>query len=91
MRWRKNPYWQALVKHYTAPMRETFKQFRLGFAFFLVGGVMIYGAQQLLPPSLAQEVWTLLGMVIGLTGFILALMAQMRLLISRIINFIRDK
>ncbi len=88
---KSNRYWQALVKHYTAPLAVTFKQFRLGFAFFLVGGVIIYGAQQLLQPSLAQEIYTLIGVLIGLTGFILALMAQMRLIISRLVRFLRDK
>ncbi len=87
----QNPYWQALVKHYTTPLQEIFKQFRLGFALFLVGGVIIYASMQLLVPSLQQELCVLAGLVIGGTGFILALMAQMRMLISRIVRFFSDK
>ncbi len=84
--------WQALkavlYKHYTASQREIFKQFRLGCGLFFVGMVAIYGSYQLLEESLTQELMLLSGIVLVLSGFIIAMLAQIRLLIGRILHFI---
>ncbi len=77
----------ALRLHYTAPLTKSFKQFRLGLGLFFLGLVLIYIAHQLWPPSLAQESITLAGLVLVGVGFLLAMLAQMRMVISRILVF----
>ncbi len=85
-------YWGALkaslYQHYTASQREVFKQFRLGSGLFFVGMVAIYGCYQLLEASLAREIGILASLIIVLGGFIVAMLAQIRLLIGRILHFI---
>lgn len=85
-------YWKSLktmlYKHYTASQRQIFKQFRLGCGLFFVGMVAIYGSYQLLEESLTREVTLLIAIVIVLSGFITAMLAQIRLLVGRILHFI---
>ncbi|GAA6152386.1 hypothetical protein [Pseudoteredinibacter isoporae] len=85
-------YWfalkAALYQHYTASQREVFKQFRLGSGLFFVGMVAIYGCYQLLDASLSREIGILISLVIVLGGFVVAMLAQIRLLIGRILHFI---
>lgn len=77
----------GLKAHYTAPWEASFYQFRLGFAFFFLGLVLLYGAHQLLSPSLAQELAVLLALLICGAGFLVAMLAQVRMVISRILRF----
>ena len=80
--------WLAFLKqHYTAPMELSFKQFKLGAMVFFFGMVVVYIAVNLIPPSLQQELVLLLGLLIGGLGFIIAMMAQVRMLISRLLGF----
>ncbi len=73
------------------PLAQSFKQFRLGAVLFFVGLLLVYLASQLLQPSLSQEIATLIGLcVIGL-GFVIAISAQMRMLISRLVAFWRKR
>lgn len=83
-----NRYVQALITHYTAPWEQTFKQFRLGVITFGLGLALIFIAHNQLPPSLKQELIVLLGLIIVGLGFFIAMLAQVRLLISRILAFI---
>lgn len=82
---------QLLKHHYSAPLKQVFQQFRLGLALFFVGLVVIYAAYQTLAPSLQQEIITLAGTALVALGFLMAILAQIRMLIIRIVSFINDK
>jgi apolipoprotein N-acyltransferase len=83
--------WLLLLKaHYSAPLSVSFKQFRLGAMLFFLGGVLIYLANAQLSPSAAQEATVLAGIIIGGCGFVWAMLAQMRMLISRIVRFFQE-
>lgn len=77
---------RALHQHYAAPPEQVFPRFKLGAMIFFMGLVVIYGGYQLLEPSLAQEIITLSGLVLIGIGFLTAMMAQVRMLIGRIIK-----
>lgn len=78
---------QALKNHYTASMERGFQQFRLGVSCFFLGVVGLYIATQAIEPSLTQEVVLLMSLIIGGIGFVIAMMAHLRMLIGRIIRF----
>ncbi len=78
---------KALHLYYTAPLQTVFKQFRNGAIFFAVGLIIIYFASSNLPPSLKQELITLFGLIMMGYGFVIAMMAQIRLIIGRIYQF----
>jgi hypothetical protein len=73
--------------YFTVPLEITFKQFRLGLALFFCGLVIIYGASQLLPPSLQQELTVLAGLLTGGCGFAIAMLSQLRMTVSRVWHF----
>ena len=81
---------EFLKQHYSAPLDVSFKQFRLGAMLFFTGGVIIYISANLISASASQEALLLGGLIIGGIGFIIAMMAQVRMLISRIYRFFRD-
>ncbi|MFT6389565.1 MAG: hypothetical protein ACJAUP_002958 [Cellvibrionaceae bacterium] len=83
----KNKWPKRLYEHYTLPPEKIFPQFKLGAVIFFMGLVIMYGANQLLVPSLAQEIVTLVGLLLIGGGFILALMTQIRMLVGRILRF----
>ncbi len=86
--------WKAILKaHYTAPPDISLRQFRLGLSLFFCGMVALFGAHQLMEPSLRQEIVVLLALMILGSGFIIAMMAQVRLIITRLWRFFasRDK
>jgi hypothetical protein len=83
--WRKQLY-----NHYTTPPEQIFPQFKLGASLFLVGLVIIYGGYQFLEPSLSQEIITLIGLLVIGIGFLMAMMAQVRMLIGRILRFFKE-
>lgn len=89
------PYLEKLLStlkaHYTAPMQQSFKQFKLGAMMFFTGLVGLYIAQTAMPDSLQQELLALSGVGIAGLGFLLAMLAQIRMLISRLLNFYLDK
>lgn len=82
MQWKK-----ALKIYYTAPLEKTFRQFRNGAIYFAVGLIIIYLANTTITPSVKQEVIILAGLIMSAVGFIMAMLAQMRLVISRIVQF----
>ena len=78
----------ALYKHYTAPLAAQFKSLRTGFIVFAVGLATVLISNSSLTPSLEQELAVGLGLIVGGIGFVLAMMAYIRIVISRIIIFI---
>lgn len=76
-----------LKQHYLASLEQSFKQFRLGAVVFFLGLLIIYAASQLLSPSLAQELATLAGLTVLAAGFLIAMLAQIRMLIGRLLRF----
>lgn len=78
---------KRLKQHYLASLEQSFKQFRLGTVIFFAGLVVIYIASQSLTPSLAQELLTLTGLIIVGIGFIIAMLAQVRMLVGRLLRF----
>lgn len=79
-----------LHAHYAVPIRIIFNQFRLGASLFLCGMVGVYADYQLLQPSLLQEIFLLLSLLVVGAGFIIAMLAQVRMLVSRILHFIHS-
>ncbi len=76
----------ALYAHYMTPPEQIFPRFKLGAMIFLLGLVVIYCGTQLLPPSIIQEINTLVGLLLIAIGFLMSLMAQVRMLIGRILR-----
>lgn len=81
----------TLVNHYSVPLAVPFRQFRNGAIYFGVGLGTVLMANAYMPPSLQQEWVVLGGLILCGCGFIIAMLAQMRLLISRIVQFYRRK
>ena len=81
----------ALKSHYTAPLEKSFKQFRTGVILFGVGLAIIFVANTNVEPSAKQEIYILLGLILTGSGFIIAMLAQIRMLISRIVIFFEKK
>lgn len=63
--------------------RRILKFYACGALLFFIGLGLIQWADKLIAPSLEQEVYTLLGLGIGALGFIIAIAAQLLLIISR--------
>ncbi|MDZ7922836.1 MAG: hypothetical protein U5M23_01990 [Marinagarivorans sp.] len=86
-----NRYLQALAVHYSVPAELIFKQFRWGAIAFGLGlGLVIY-ANASLPNSVQQELIVLGGLILGGIGFLIAMLAQMRMMIGRFVRFYLDK
>ena len=82
-----NKFVAALKAHYSAPLIKTFKQFRDGVIYFAVGLITIYLANSAMEPSAWQELIILFGLCLGAVGFVMAMLAQVRMVISRIYHF----
>lgn len=82
---------KALYKHYTAPQLPIFYHLRSGFIYFGIGLTLIFLANTELPPSLTQELITLFGLLFVSVGFVITMLAYVRLLIARIIRFFISK
>ncbi len=83
----KPSFLNALYQHYQAPLEKVFPQFKWGAVIFFWGGLILYMGSQIIPPSLQQEIVVLIGLVILGIGLLISLMAQLRMLISRILRF----
>lgn len=79
----------ALKAHYQAPLHQAFAQFKLGAMLFFFGLVLVYMASQLLVPSFGQELALAVGLVFAALGFVMAMAAHLRMLISRLWQFFR--
>ena len=86
-----NRYLQALAVHYSVPAEVIFKRFRLGAIVFGVGLALVIYANASLPNTLQQELLVLAGLIVGGIGFLIALLAQMRMMIGRFVRFYLDK
>lgn len=81
----------VLYRHYSAPQIQIFKTLRTGFIVFFSGLVTLYIANTNIAPSLRQEILTLLGILACGIGFLVAITAYIRLVISRIVIFFTRK
>lgn len=81
---------EGLLAHYSAPLTIPLRQFRNGAIYFAVGLGTVMMANQHMTPSVQQEWVVLGGLILGGCGFIMAMLAQMRLMISRLVQFFRD-
>lgn len=79
-----------LYQHYSAPLAQSFAQFKLGAMVFFFGLVLVYMTQQLIEASLRQEVLSALGLAIAGLGFVMAMSAHVRMLISRLLHFFKN-
>lgn len=68
-----------------------FRRFRLGLSIFFTGMVFLYASNQLLEPSLKQEIVSLICIIILSAGFILAIVSETRFVLTRIIQFFNSK
>ena len=66
--------------------RKTLRFYALGALLFFIGLGIIQGADKVMPPSLEQESYALLGLLIGGCGFCIAMLAQIILIIQRFKN-----
>jgi hypothetical protein len=72
-------------------MDHSFRRFRLGLALFFLGFVILYAVEQLLQPSLLQEILAAFAVVIVAVGFGLAVVAELLFLIYRVVLFFSSK
>ena len=78
---------ELLLNHYSADLKTVFKQFRNGSLAFGGGLMLIFYANTHLEPSLQQELIVLFALVLGGMGFAIAMLAQMRMIIGRFVQF----
>ena len=69
----------------------SFNRFRLGVALFFVGFVILYGSDQLVPPSLIQELLAGLAVLLIAIGFGLAFVAELLFIGYRVWLFFTSK
>lgn len=80
---------EALRRHYTAPLSVMFKQFRDGAIYFTVGLMTVLMANAHMTSSVTQELIVAAGLLVGGIGFLMAMMAQVRMIIARLLRFCR--
>ena len=68
-----------------------FRRFRLGLALFFFGFVILFSVNQLLQPSLQQEILAGLSLVIIAAGFLLAVFAELCFITYRLISFFSSR
>lgn len=81
----------ALKAHYQAPLLVAFAQFKLGAMLFFFGLVLVYMASQLLGDSVERELAMATGLLFAAIGFIMAMAAHLRMVISRLWAFFSQK
>ena len=84
-------YLLALKQYYLEPLEKTFKKFRNGVIYFSVGLITFYLASTNIKPSALQELVVLGALCLSITGFTIAMLAQTRMIISRIVKFFTVK
>ncbi|AFU98294.1 hypothetical protein [Simiduia agarivorans] len=87
---RKHPL-AALKAHYQAPLLVAFAQFKLGAMLFFFGLVLVYMASQLMADSFEQELAMAVGLICAAIGFVMAMAAHLRMVISRLWAFFTQK
>ncbi|MGK0500645.1 MAG: hypothetical protein ACJAYG_002298 [Oceanicoccus sp.] len=63
--------------------RKTLRLYALGALLFFIGVGFIQGADKMMEPSLQQESYALLGLIVSGSGFSIAIGAQVILIIQR--------
>lgn len=81
----------ALLKYYSVPLAVAFRQFRNGAIYFGVGLMSVFMANQYMAPSAQQEAVVLAALCLTGFGFVMALMAEVRMVISRFVQFARKR
>lgn len=81
----------ALKAHYQSPLMVAFAQFKLGAMLFFFGLVLVYMASQLMGDSFEQELAMAVGLGFAAIGFIMAMAAHVRMVISRLWAFFSQK
>lgn len=81
----------ALIAHYSAPPAVILRRFRNGAILFAVGLTVIFLSNTYLVPSLTQELAVLAGLLTAALGFLLALMAEVRFIIGRLLHLIKHR
>ncbi|MFT5579769.1 MAG: tellurite resistance protein TehA-like permease [Paraglaciecola psychrophila] len=64
--------------------KKTYKLFALGALLFFIGIGIIQWAYKVLPPSLEQEAYVLLGIGVAGLGFCTSILAQLALIVFRL-------
>ena len=75
-----------MLKELLNDTRKILKLFGLGAVLFFIGIAFIQWANELLSPSLKQEIIVLIGLIVGGTGFLIAISAQCLLIVQRFKN-----
>ncbi len=78
---------KAFLNYYRVPLQVPFRQFRNGLIYFAVGMMTVLMAVANIDSSIQQEIIVLLGLILTAIGFLIAMTAQMRILISRLVQF----
>lgn len=68
-------------------IEKCFQRFRLGMSVFFIGMVTLYGAENLLQPSLQQEIVAALALFVVAGGISLALIAELFFIGYRVLQF----
>lgn len=86
-----NAILRGLKEYYSEPLTDSFRSFRNGLICFTCGFIIIFIAHNNLPPSLEQELLVMAGLVMIGLGFFIAMMAHVKMIISRIVAFFDKK
>ena len=81
----------GLTEYYLVDPFIVFKQFRFGAIAFGIGLGLILYSNSAVEASVRQELLALIGLAIGIVGFMVAMLAQMRLMIGRFVRFFANK
>lgn len=74
------------LRQLLADTRKILKLYGCGALLFFVGLGMIVGSDRVFEPSLRQEVYVLVGLLVGGSGFVIAIAAQLLLIWQRFSN-----
>jgi hypothetical protein len=74
------------LNNFIDDQRLVMKFYAGGAVLFFLGLAFVIYADRSIPPSLQQEIFALLGTLIGGTGFIIAMSAQIFLIVARLKN-----
>ncbi len=80
-----------LYIHYSAPLSEIFHKFRNGLIYFTVGFMLVFFTNLYAEESLQQELMVLAGVCMIAIGFTIAMLAQIRMIITRFVKFFTSK
>lgn len=82
---------RTLRNYYLQPLNKTYKKFRNGAIYFSVGLITFYLSNLYLSESLLQELIVLIALILCSIGFLIAMLAQTRIIISRFVKFYSKK